>query len=89
MTEYIQPGAESKFVAPIKTTSRRGNIWQCANVPCKVESNDGVNIKLLPFNGKDFTILNENFVSEFYHLDCDEDYVYAPNSTYPDGKIAI
>ena len=88
MTQYIQPGAESKFVAPIKTTPR-GITWQCANVPCKVESNDGVNIKLLPFNGKAFTILNENFVSEFYHLDCDEVYVYAPNSTYPDGKIAI
>ena len=87
MTQYIQPGTESKFVAPIKTTPR-GIHWQCANVPCKVESNDGVNIKLLPFTGKSVTIPNENFLNEFYHLDS-EVYVYAPNSTYPDGKIAI
>ena len=88
MTQYIQPGAESKFVAPIKTTPR-GIHWQCANIPCKVKSNDGVNIKLLPFTGKSITIPNEKFLNEFHHLDSDEVYVYAPNSTYPDGKIAI
>ena len=78
---------KNKFVAPIRTTPH-ASIWRCANVPCKIVSNDGINTTLLPFNGKSaITILNENFEYEFYHLDSDETYVYAPN--YPNGKIPI
>ena len=83
---YIQPNSESKFVAPIRTTPC-GNSWRCANVPCKVESNNGVNVKLLPFNGRSATVLNEIFENEFYHLESDETYVYAPS--YPNGRVLI
>jgi len=87
MKAYIQPDKHSKFVAPIRTSHYR-KIWQCANVPYKVEFNNGVNIKLLPFNGKSsVNILNNNFENDFYHLESDDTYVYAPN--YPNGKILI
>ena len=86
MSNFIQPNSESKFVAPIRTTPC-GNSWRCANVPCKVESNNGVNVKLLPFNGRSATVLNETFENEFYHLESDETYVYAPS--YPNGRVLI
>ena len=87
MFAYIQPDKDSKFVAPIITTPQ-GKIWRCAHVPFKVESNDGVNIKLLPFNGSSvINISNEIYETEFYHLESDETYVYTP--TYPDGKLAV
>ena len=78
---------KNNFVAP-KRTMPYGNIWRCANVPYKVESNDGIHMNLLPFNGKsNITVLNENFENEFYHLESDDTYVYAPN--YPNGRIPI
>jgi len=84
---YIQPDENSKFVAPIISTPQ-GKVWRCAHVPCKVISNDGVNIKLLPFNGKSVSIISkENFETEFYHLESDETHVYTP--IYPDGKLAL
>jgi hypothetical protein len=87
MFKFIQADIDSKFVAPIKTTPHR-NIWRCAQVPYKVVSNDGVNIKLSPFNGSSvINILNENYETEFCHLESDETYVYA--LSYPDGKVPI
>jgi len=87
MFSYIQADSDSKFVAPIRTTPHE-SIWICANVPCKVEFNDGVNVKLLPFNGKSvINISNENFENDFYHLESDETYIYTPH--YPSGKVAI
>ena len=87
MFAYIQPDEDSKFVAPIRTTPQ-GDVWRCAHVPFKVESNDGVNIKLLPFNGSSvINISNENYETEFYHLESDETYVYTPK--YPNGKLAV
>ena len=84
---YVQACDESKFVAPIKTVPYV-NIWRCANVPCKVESNDGETVKLLPFNGKSIIkVLHENFEHEFYHLESDDTYIYTP--FYPNGKVAI
>lgn len=87
MMKYIQPYSESKFVAPIRTFPD-GNIWRCANVPYKVISNDEVNVKLLPFNGKSIiNILYEKFENDFYNLNYDELYIYTP--FYPNGKVAI
>lgn len=76
-----------KFVAPIKTTPY-GNIWRCANVPCKVKSNDGVNVELLPFNGKSTIVISkDNFEKEFYNLETDETYIYT--DYYPNGRVPI
>lgn len=87
MFAYIHPDEDSKFVAPIRTTPQ-GKVWRCAHVPFKVESNDRVNIKLLPFNGSSvINISNENYETEFYHLESDETYVYTPK--YPNGKLAV
>jgi hypothetical protein len=87
MFSHIQANSDSKFVAPIKTTPHGGN-WLCENVPCKVKFNDGVNVKLLPFNSKSvINISNKNFKNEFYHLESDETYVYTQH--YIHGKVAI
>ena len=76
-----------KFVASKKTVPYK-NVWRCANVPCKVLSSDEVNIKMVPFNGKlTISVPNNNFTDDFYYLESDETYVYAPN--YPNGKILI
>jgi hypothetical protein len=86
MFNYIQPNSESKYVAPIKTTPC-GKSWRCADVPCKVVSNDGVNVKLLPFNSKSITVLNDIFENEFYNLENDETYVFVPS--YPNDRVPI
>jgi hypothetical protein len=88
MFNSIQPNSESKYVAPIKTTPTPcGKIWRCANVPCKVVSNNGEIVKLLPFNSRSTTVLYEIFVNEFYHLENDETYVYI--TSYPNGRVLI
>jgi hypothetical protein len=74
---------QPKFVALVATEVYNGE-WQCANVPYKIISNDGVNSKLMPFNKKkSITISNE----KVYPLESDETWVYTAN--YPNGKIAI
>ena len=72
-----------KFVALVSTEVYNGE-WQCAHVPYKIISNDGVNSNLLPFNKKRPIIISNEKV---YHLESDEAWVYVPN--YPNGKIAI
>lgn len=80
------PDVESKYVVTKKTMVDGG--WLCANVPCKVISNDGSNVILLPFNkSQNIHITDEIYKLNYYQLESDETYVYI--SGYPHGKIAI
>jgi hypothetical protein len=74
------------FVAS-KVTTLQGKNWRCAKVPCKVISNDGTNIKLLPFNSKPIHVSTKIFENEFDILENDDAYVYTPY--YPGGRISI
>lgn len=78
---------KDKFVA-FKRTTPHDKIWRCANVPCKILSNNGSDIRLLPFNSKTpIKISNKTFEDEVVYLESDDIYVYV--SSYPNNRVPI
>ena len=78
----------TKFCAPFKTTTNKGSLWKCQNVPHKILNKNNEIVKLQPFNSKTSIIVNiDYYLNDFYEFHNDEEYIYTPH--YPNGKIPI
>ena len=59
----------TKFCAPFKTTTNKGSLWKCQNVPHKILNKNNEIVKLQPFNSKTSIIVNiDYYLNDFYEL---------------------